>query len=161
MGRRKEQPEDVKPEKNVTYYATYFNYGFMTPKVDEEGKIIYRKNNQGGDILDSEGNKMPIMINRKFQNVEPLVSKGYLSKFEWNASDKSAQNQMDKKTLDKLDDDEGVNVENQDKYDKRINPKAYEEKKRAEAFEGKIAELEDKLNDPEELQRRLEELTRP
>jgi hypothetical protein len=158
---KKEKVSEPAKKPIVIFYAMFRNYGFQYPKVDKDGNLVFHKNNQGGDITDAVGNKSPVMLNAKFQNIEPSVSRGYLSKFEFNPNDESPQNKVLGERLYKLDEDEGVGVEHEDKFEKNRNPKAFAEKKRAEALEAENSELKGKLDDAEFLQKKLEELTRP
>jgi hypothetical protein len=164
MARKKDIVDQPESEKELTFYAKFLNYGFSVKKVDEKGNTIYRKNNQGQDIIDKDGNKEPIIIAFKFENIERSVNIGYLSKFIWKPSKDSdseqekAQNSEVKKALLKLDKDEGISVEIEDKFEKRTNPKAYSEKQKVKELEGKLSDLEAERNDVDALQKRLDEL---
>lgn len=159
MAKKKEMTEEKSVvRKNIKFIARYKNFSVSVPKVDKDGNVVYRKNNQGQDVVDSNGDKFPVMITLKFEPKEKSPSKGYLSVYEWKASDESAQNDKILEVLLKKDADEGVRLETEDKHEKRINPKAYAEKQKVQELEGKLSEMESELNDVDALQKRLDEL---
>jgi hypothetical protein len=160
MAKKKDQAEEkpVPVRKNIKFIARYKNYSVSVPKVDADGNVVYQKNNQGQNVIDSQGNKFPVMITIKFETKETSPSKGYLSVYEWKASNESKQNDKILEVLLKKDADEGVGVETEDKYDKRTNPKAYAEKQKVQELEGKLSEMESEFNDVDALQKRLDDL---
>jgi hypothetical protein len=160
--KEKEEKEEKKSHvKKIRYLAKYVNYSFDYPAVDEDGKKKVKKNAQGEIQYNAEGDAIPIHLHGKFEALQTLMSKGYLSFFDFDPNDESAQNVALGKTLKKLDDDEGVKVVTQEKYDKEKNPDMYNERQRAERLESEVLELKAKLDSPEELERRLSELTAP
>jgi hypothetical protein len=162
MAKQKKDDVEVKKSlKKIRYLAKYNNFGFDYPAVNDDGTPKYKQNNQGGKILDGEGNAIPIHLHAKFTQLQTIMSKGYLSYYDYDPNDESAQNQAIGKTLEKLDIDQGVNVVTQAKYDREKNPDMVNERERREALEAELAEVKAKLDSPEELERRLSELTAP
>jgi hypothetical protein len=161
MAKKIKEEQEAKPVKKIRYLAKYLNFGFDYPAVDENGKPKVKKNAQGEIQYNTEGDAIPIHLHAKFQAIQTLMSKGYLSFFDFDPSDETAQNVALGKTLEKLDNDQGVKVTTQDKYDAEKNPDMYAERARAESLAAENAELRAKLDSPEELERRLSELTAP
>lgn len=161
MARKKDQVEDVPMRKNIKFISTR-NQSFSVPKVDENGNVVFKKNNQGHDIVDGNGDKFPVMLTLKFEVKEKSPSKGRISVYEWKPSDYSkygqAQNDKILEVLLKKDTDQSVRIETEDRYDKRTNPKAYVEKQKVKELEGKLSDLEAERNDVDALQKRLDEL---
>jgi hypothetical protein len=157
-------PEAPVKKKSIRYYAKFLGYGFDVPVVDENGEPRYKKNNQGGFIEDSEGNRIPLYKSLRFQTLVNRMNKGYLSFFNYDPNDTSAQNAVIGKRLQELHNDRFVpNVMNGDKYDSETNNAMFLERKRAEALEDEVSRLRaenERLQTPEELQRRLDELTK-
>jgi hypothetical protein len=162
MAKKKEAAEVVPVRKNIKFIARYKNYSVSVPKIDKDGNVVYQKNNQGQEVVDSMGDKFPVMITLKFETMEASPSKGYLSVLEWKVSDDDkygkAQNDKILEVLLKKDADPGVGLETEEKYDKRTNPKAFAEKQKVQELEGKLSDMESQLNDVDALQKRLDEL---
>lgn len=161
MAKKKDIGEVVPVRKNVKFISTR-NQSFSVPKVDENGNVVFKKNNQGHDIVDGNGDKFPVMLTFKFEVKEKSPSKGRLSVYDWKPSDDSkygqAQNDKILEILQKKDSDPSVRIETEDKFDNRTNPKAYAEKQKVQELEGKLADAEGELNSIDALQSRLDVL---
>jgi hypothetical protein len=138
--------------KKKKYYATYQNYMLCYPVVNEDGEPVYSLDNNGNARYDVDGRKVQVMRNLRFRTERSKMSEGYLSSFEFDPADERAQNQAIGKVLERLANDSGVFVFNQDDFDKMDNYDKWREKKRAEMAEGAleqkdatIAALEAKL----------------
>lgn len=164
---KKTKPEDEakKVLPKIRYIAKFENFAFDVQAVDENGKPKIRMANTGNPMYDKDGNTIPITITKKFKHIGKVMHggflTGYLSEFFFDPNDESPQNVLIGEKLVKLDADRGVEVETADKYERLDNPEAWEAKQKTKALEDRNAELENTLNDPEELSRRLEELTKP
>jgi len=143
------------------YYARYLNYAFEVLAVDENGNPKVKQNNTGAIQYDSNGDAIHITISYKFENHEVKASKGYKSIFRYDPNDKTAQNVELGKRLEQLDVDAGISVESEDKFDRKENPKAFEEKQARSIVESELNELKETFNDPEALAKKLDELTKP
>ncbi len=170
MAKRDKKEVDVSDSKKLPlkrYYAKYLSYRFDVDVVDEKGNVKVKQNNQGNNILDSDGNTIPIQKQIKFENVNERVSQGYLSRFDFDPNDTTPQNIIIGERLEKLDYDQGVNVECEDKFEQRTNAAAYSEKQKRKELESEIEKLRSEnvektalYDNPEYLEKRLEELTR-
>ena len=147
------------------YYAKYLNYAFDVDVVDDNGEVKVKQNNQGNNVLDSEGNTIPIHKMLKFTNVHERVSQGYLSRYDFDPNDTSAQNVVIGKRLEQLDADQGVSVECEDKFEKRTNAAAYSEKQKRKELESEIEKLKTEkaeqaaqYDNPDFLEKRLAEV---
>jgi len=147
------------------YYAKYLNYAFDVKVVDDNGEEKVKQNNQGNNVLDSEGNTIPIHKMLKFTNVHERVSQGYLSRFDFDPNDTTAQNIVIGERLEQLDADQGVSVENEDKFEKRTNAQAYNEKQKRKELEDEVAQLKAEsakklaqYDNPDFLEKRLAEV---
>jgi len=155
-----DEPVVAKPKKRIRYIARYAKYHFDYPSVNDDGTIKVKSNAQG-PMVDSEGNHIPIHKHAQFITDQSKMSKGFLSHFDFDPNDTSEQNKVLGLALQKLADDTSLPaVMTEDSYDATTNAPMYAEKKRAEELEAKVEMLEQKLNTPEELEKRLEELTR-
>ena len=161
MARKAKLEGEVVRKPIKRYYATMLNYSFAVPIVDENGERVPKRNNTGTPIYDGEGNIVYISKSIDFSHLENTAKKGYLSYFDFDPNDTTAQNIVIGERLEQLDNDEGVKVESEQRYESRVNPKAFGEKQARIAIERENENLKNELNDPEALQRRLEELTRP
>lgn len=152
----------VKLKPKIKYFAKFLNYHFDYEAVDENGKPKIKMNNQGTPIYDAEGNVQVITLQKSFSNLVNRAKVGYLSCFEYDPNDISAQNIAIGEALAELSEQRNVPVMTEDDYDKSTNAAMFEEKKRARELESEVATLRaenEKLKSPEELERRLNELT--
>ena len=146
------------------YYSRSMVQSFDYPAVDDKGAFKIKRNTMGQPIYDNEGNEQVISLFAKFTNLSERVSEGYLSYFDHDPNDESPQNVALGKVLESLAADRAVRIVDEDTYDKDQNPAMYTEKKRREMLEAENARLRgevEKLKTPEELERRLAELTNP
>lgn len=160
-----ETTEVATKQRIKRYYAKYLSYAFDVEVVDEDGDAKVKRNNQGNDVLDSEGNTIPIHKQLMFTNVHERVSQGYLSRFDFDPNDASAQNVVIGERLEQLDADQGVSVECEDKFEKRTNAAAYSEKQKRKELESEIEQLEAEsaeksaqYDNPDFLEKRLAEV---
>jgi hypothetical protein len=156
-----DEPVVAKPKKRVRYYARYARYSFDYPAVNDDGTVKVKRNAQGQEMYDADGAAIPIHKHAIFVVDQSKMSKGFLSHFDFDPNDTSEQNKVLGVALQKLADDTSLPaVMTEDSYDATTNAPMYVEKKRAAELEAKVEMLEQKLNTPEELEKRLEELTR-
>lgn len=153
---------DAKPaaSKKLKFYSKFLNFTFSVTAVDKDGKPKIQRNNFGQPVYDGNGNEQPIHIAVKFRALEVRASKGYLSFYEFDPSDIAPQNALIGKELLKLAADASVNVQDEDTHDRTTNSAMYTEKKRRQELEDENARLNAALSSPEELRKRLAELSK-
>ena len=146
-----ESAKITKQKKKIVYYAKFYNYSFVVPVVDENGKPKYKKNGVTGVALtDIDGNPIPIEKTITFEVREPRFSKGYVSSFTFDPNDTSAQNKVIGERLVKLSEARNTKVYTEDEYDKTTNYEKYLEKKRRKEIESENDNLKAKNADLEE-----------
>lgn len=141
-----------KPKQKVRFYAQFLRYSFDYNAVDENGKQKYLTNPATGQQKydNVTGEPIPIHKSGVFKTLSDKMSKGYLSYFEFDPSDESAQNQELGKALFALAQNKAIKVETQEAYDLRTNPEKAAETARVRALQSELEAKEEVLSSKDE-----------
>lgn len=140
------------------YYAPYLNYTFDYPAVDEDGKALVRLNpHTGQPLYDSMGRVKPIHKSEKFQVLNNIYSKGYLSMATFNPNTIDKQEIARGEALRALAEARDIKVYYEDDYIKMTNPKQFSEIQARKALEAENIALKNQLEEKEFTISELEE----
>lgn len=141
------------------YVALFLKYTYSYPKVDAEGKPVYKTNPVTGQPLnDVDGSPVPIMVMGEFQNVQARMSKGYLSEKVVDPNTDDPQKLAEIEVLRRIAARKDMQVWTEDVHDQKTNPAMFAEKKRRKEMEGELAEYKAKAQRADELEKRLANL---
>jgi len=157
--KKEEKPKAPKPKPIERYYATYENYSFVYPLVDEDGKPKFKTNPvTGANVYDVDGNPIILTKMEKFETISNMMSKGYLSCATHDPNDTSAQNQIRGEKLKYISNAENISVYTEGAHEERTNRDAWLEKKRVRELQNKVDSLEDELKSYRELDAQIAEI---